>query len=484
MLTEGEARFAAGDFHAAARLYHELARLEPSNASVLFRLGKSESLSGDHAGGIRHLTQALKLKADDPAILAQLAICLRQAGRTGDALKASERAVRAGPDHAFANWSHADLLRLLGRYDEAHALLKPLAEGAGPGSKPDATLVTIYAMLAKRFEGVDRSIELLQDVARRDDLPPTSRAQSLFQLGQMLDKAGRYDEAWAAFEEANGIRRRPYDAERLAARIDEEIEGWSAERLAGLPRSTVDDERPVFIVGMMRSGSTLCEQIVSSHPAVFPGGELKFMREPHDNLLAPHGERIGRAVEAGAINEKSLTRAARGYLQKIRKIADSDALRVTDKMPYNWRNVGLISLLFPKARIIHTVRDPLDTCLSCYFHDFTGHHGYAYDLASLGAFHRHTGRLIEHWKRVVDIPVYTLVYEDLVADQERVTRELIDFLGLEWDDACLRFHENRRAAITHSNEQVREKLFTSSRGRHANYEKRLGPLSEALGLAP
>ena len=470
-------RFAAGDFHAAARLYAELARAEPGNPSILFQLGKAESLSGDASGAIRHLAQALKAKPDDPAILAQLAICQRQAGRLDDALKTSERAVKASPTHEFAHWSRADLLRLMGRYDEAYALLKPLAK---PGA--DSTLLTIYAMLARRVEGVDRAIELLQEVASRDDLPPTALAQSLFQLGEMLDRAGRYDEAFAVFERANAIRRRPYDADALERQIDEMIETWTPEFLAGLPRSTITDDRPVFIVGMMRSGSTLCEQIVSSHPAVFPGGELKFMREPYENLLAPHGGSIARAVEAGAITEKSLTRAGRGYLQKIRKLAGKDAKRVTDKMPYNWRNLGLISLMLPGARVIHTVRDPLDTCLSCYFHDFTGVHPYAYDPASLGAFHKHTARLIEHWKTVLDIPVFTLVYEDLIDDQERVTRALIEFLDLEWDDACLRFHENRRAAITHSNEQVREKLFSSSRGRHANYEKHIAPLREALGV--
>ncbi|MBZ0170987.1 MAG: sulfotransferase, partial [Phycisphaerales bacterium] len=271
-----------------------------------------------------------------------------------------------------------------------------------------------------------------------------------------------------------------YDTARLGRLIDKEIAAWSPERLAVFARSSITDDRPVFVVGMPRSGSTLCEQILSSHPAVFPGGELEFMREPYENLLVPHGESIATAHEAGAITDKSLTRAARGYLQKIRKISDKNAVRVTDKMPYNWRNLGLISLMFPNARVIHTVRNPLDTCLSCYFHDFIGVHPFAYDLAHLGAYHRHTGRVIEHWKAVLDIPIHTLVYEDLLADQERVTRELVEFMDLEWDDACLRFHENRRAAITHSNEQVREKLFTSSRGRHENYEGHIRILRTAL----
>ena len=140
--------------------------------------------------------------------------------------------------------------------------------------------------------------------------------------------------------------------------------------------------------------------------------------------------------------------------------------------------------MFPNARVVHTVRDPLDTCLSCYFHEFHGSHEYAQDLRALGVYARETRRMMGHWKAALGIPIHDLVYEDLLDGQERVTRELIGFVGLEWDDACLRFHENRRAAVTHSNEQVRETLFTTSRARHMNYDTHIGALRSALAGTP
>ncbi|MEZ6243860.1 MAG: sulfotransferase [Phycisphaerales bacterium] len=475
ILERANAAYQAGDFPGAAELYRQLLKLEPKNPGVHLNLGKSLALSGDSEGAKRHLRETLKVRPEDPAALAQLASCYRQEDRVEDALRAADRALRADPTHAFALWTKADILRIKGEFREACELLRPHAEREGA----DPTLVMVFAMLARRFDGVDRSIERLRAVLDRPGLAQTGRAQALFQLGDMLDKAGRYDEAWAAFEEANELRRRPWDVDAFERDVDRIIAAWSPETLGELPRSTLDTELPVFVVGMLRSGTTLTEQIVSSHPAVVAGGELRHMREAVEATLGPDADLEG-ACARGRVTEGSLTRAGRTYLRKLQKLGPK-ALRVTDKMPYNFQFLGLISLMFPRARVIHCQRDPLDTCLSCYFHDFTGSHDYSCDLERLGRYARQYRRLMEHWGRVLDLPIYTLRYEELVADQERVSRELIQFLGLEWDEACLRFHESGRAAVTWSSEQVREPIFTRSAGRHANYEKHIGPLREALG---
>lgn len=476
LLSDARARFAHGRYRESASLYAELLKLEPRNPGVIFNLGSALTLAGDPASGVRHLARAAAMRPGNAECLAQLSIAQRQLGKMDDADRASAEAVDADTSSAFANWARADFLRLAGRYQEAFDLLDPLAT-----PDADATLLIVYAGVARRFGKAEDAAELLRRVAAREGVPPGTRSETLFALGDLLDKLGRYDEAFAAFDEANALRRRPYPADELPSTIDAMIDAWSPDRLAALPRSTITDERPVFVVGMMRSGSTLCEQILSSHTSVFPGGELDFMRDAHENLLGRHGGDLAAASEAGAVTEKSLTRAGKAYLQKTQKLAGRDAARITDKMPYNWRHLGLISLVFPNARVIHTVRDPLDTCLSCYFHAFHGSHEYAQDLGDLGVYARETRRMMEHWKAVLPIPVHDLVYEDLLDDQERVTRELVGFVGLDWDDACLRFHENRRAAVTHSNEQVRETLFTSSRGRHRHYEAHLAPLRDALG---
>ena len=155
-------------------------------------------------------------------------------------------------------------------------------------------------------------------------------------------------------------------------------------------------------------------------------------------------------------------------------------MRVTDKMPLNFQHLGLIALLFPRARIIHCVRDPMDTCLSCYFQNFSNRNDFSFDLARVGLYYSQYERLMAHWQKVLDLPMLQVSYEEHVAEPERVCREMLDFLELDWDPACLRFHESRRLMKTASKDQVRKPIYTSSSGRWRNYERHLGPLVEAL----
>ena len=161
----------------------------------------------------------------------------------------------------------------------------------------------------------------------------------------------------------------------------------------------------------------------------------------------------------------------------------SGAARVTDKLPGNIYNLGLIDLLFPGARIIHVMRDPLDTCLSCYFQNFVVGHNYSYDLAHVGAYYQNYLRMMAHWRRVIRTPILEVRYEDLVADLENVSRGLVDFCGLDWSAQCLRFNDNTRSVATASYEQVRQPIYTRSVGRWRHYDRYLGPLREALGIA-
>ncbi len=476
ILDRANSAYTSGNFRAAVELYRRLLKLEPKNPGVHLNLGKCLSLVGDARGARKHLLEALSAKPNDATALAQLATVYRQEGRLDDAVRAADKAVRAEAGGAFALWTRADLHRLQGEFEAACELLRPHADA--PGADP--TLVTMFAMLVRRFDGVDRSIELLTSLLARPGLPAPIRAQAGFQLGQMLDRAGRYDEAFGAFSEANALRPARWDGERVERAVDEQVQTITPELYASIPESTLDTELPVFVVGMMRSGTTLCEQVLSSHPGVVAGGELKHMREPMEALLGEGGYDIAGAHAAGRLTGQSLTRAGRGYAAKLKKLGPN-AQRVTDKMPYNFQFLGLIHRMLPGARIIHCVRSPLDTCLSCYFHDFTGSHDYAYDLENLGRYTVQYRRLMDHWTRTLGIEVFELSYERFVREQEAVTRELIEFLGLEWDDACLRFYESGRAAITWSSEQVREPLYTKSVGRCANYEANLGPLRAALG---
>jgi tetratricopeptide (TPR) repeat protein len=213
---------------------------------------------------------------------------------------------------------------------------------------------------------------------------------------------------------------------------------------------------------------------------VFGAGELDEMSLIEIDLSAILGGQLPFPRSVESLTADHCDRLAQRYLDYIDNIASSDAQRVTDKMPTNFLRLGLITQLFPQARIIHCMRDPLDTCLSCYFQFFSESQSFTYDLANLGAYYRQYQRLMEHWRTVLSAPIMEVRYEDLVANQEGVSRALVDFCGLEWDDRCLRFHEMRRKVATASYDQVRQPMYNRSVGRWRHYESHLTALHQAL----
>jgi hypothetical protein len=229
---------------------------------------------------------------------------------------------------------------------------------------------------------------------------------------------------------------------------------------------------------MPRSGTSLAEQILASHPRVRGAGELVDIGKMSTLLPGRLGgeaypdclERLDRATA------RTLAEEYQGSLRQHGGAAE----RVVDKMPHNYLHLGLIAALFPRSRIVHCRRDPVDTCLSCYFQEFVNPLPYGPDLASLGRYYREYERLMAHYAQVLPLPLFELNYEELTAQQEAVSRRLVEFCGLDWDDRCLRFHETARTVRTSSSLQVRKPMYTSSVGRWKRYEAHLGPLLDAL----
>jgi hypothetical protein len=238
----------------------------------------------------------------------------------------------------------------------------------------------------------------------------------------------------------------------------------------------------VFIVGMPRSGTTLVEQILASHPAVFGAGELDDIRQISAALPSLLGSANPYPECLAQAGQSSLTKIADRYLVHLRGLS-SDARRITDKMPTNFLHLGLIELLFPQARVIHVIRHPLDTCVSCYFEEFTTTNSYAYDLEQMGIYYKQYERIMRHWKDVLKIRMLDVRYEELVDNQENICRQMIEFCDLEWDDRVLRFYETKRDVATPSFDQVRQPLYRKSIGRWKNYERHLGPLMRVLGTS-
>jgi hypothetical protein len=232
---------------------------------------------------------------------------------------------------------------------------------------------------------------------------------------------------------------------------------------------------------MPRSGTSLAEQILASHPDVFGAGELPIVNRMVDQLPTVLNTSTPYPECLKDLDNHTLGQLASEYLEESQQKTNTEEF-ITDKMPSNFMHLGFISLMFPNARIIHCTRDPLDTCLSCYFQNFTGEHPYAYSLGSLGKFYRMYEKLMGHWSKVIPNQILNLSYENIVENPEQEIRRLVDFCGLEWSDKCLDFHQTKRTVATASHSQVRQKIYSSSVGKWRSYEKHLDELFSALEL--
>jgi len=297
-----------------------------------------------------------------------------------------------------------------------------------------------------------------------------------FALGKVYTDLGDDDRSFEHYRAGNELARSkvPFDIARHVARVDREIELFSAERLAAMPRGS-DSDAPILIVGTPRSGTTLTESIISSHSQVAGAGEMTFWSAAMSHVMP------GFPASYTPVMAKQL---ADEYLVFLRQHS-ATAHRITDKMPGNYMHLGIIHAVFPNAKIIHTKRHPIDACLSIYFQNFPDAHEYKWDLESLAAWYEQYQRLMAHWRSVLPPGVlYEIQYEDLVEDQEGESRKLLDFLGLQWEGDVLDFHKQERAVFTASKWQVRQPVYKTSKERWRRYEKHLGPLMGLLKYAP
>jgi tetratricopeptide (TPR) repeat protein len=355
----------------------------------------------------------------------------------------------------------------------------------------DSDNLSAHFMLAnaRKTQPGDKHLAALltaEEAMRNSRVPMlNNQAVSLhFALGKCFDDLGEHDRAFPHFLEGCRLKRATfdYDAAQMTRYFDEimrDFEPATFERLRG---GGSDSHVPIFVLGMPRSGTTLIEQIIASHPEVHGAGELSDMSTIAQRNVA--GTR-GFPGSILALDGPTLAKWGNDYVAGLRARA-SDTPHITDKMPGNFLFMGLINLMLPNAKIVHVRRDPVDTCLSCFTKLFIGAQKQTYDLAELGRYYADYARLMDHWRKVLPAGAFLDVqYEDIVADQETQARRIIDFCDLEWNDACIDFHKHKRSVNTASMEQVRQPIYNSSVERWRQYEKYLGPLLDALGdLAP
>ena len=426
-----------------------------------------------------HFRRALALKADYAEAHANLGNTLVDLARFQEAAASLKRAVALKPNFALAYRDLGTVQQTLGHLDAARQTVE---RGISCNPREPSLYRTLGEL--KRFTPDDPHLVAMEELVKDlGVLPPEQQVELNFALGNAYADLGRHEQSFRHLLEGNRTARQSADYDESATlRLFDRMRAVFGPELlrdkAGLGDPT---QTPVFIIGMPRSGTTLLEQILASHPMVAAGGELEELTQ----AIARHHELAKKQTDypevVATLNGEDLRAIGANYRNAIAARA-AGKMRLTDKLPANFLHAGLIPLVLPNARIIHTRRNPLDTCLSCFSILFkAGHLKFTYDLAELGHYYHAYVTLMEHWRGVLPPGVMLEIdYEDLVADLEGQARRIVAHCGLPWDDACRDFHRTERAVYTASSRQVRQPIYRSSVARSQPYQHLLGPLLEAL----
>ncbi len=469
----GAAHWKLGRYKQAEEEFRRAIGIREGYADAHGNLGTVLRQTGRISDSESELRRAVKLKPTSVDAQSSLGVTLALLGRLRDARECFEKVLRVAPRNVEALAGTARIGALEGRFGDAEAAYRRVLE-------IDPNMASAWAALAhlRKMTSADRDWLAGAEKAAATGAGPFEEAELRYALGKYHDDLGEFGRAFRNYQRANELQKsaaEPYDREGRTGFVDGLTRVYTREALAAAHEGTSDSQRPIFVVGMPRSGTSLVEQIIASHPSAYGAGELDYWAQ----AFRKHVATLGREVPPAALAQK----LAAGYLRTLERHSPH-ALHVVDKTTFNADLIGVIHCVFPRARFIYMRRDPIDTCLSCYFQELPATLNFCLDLADLAHYYRQHHRLVEHWRQA--LPAGTLLdvrYEDLTAEQEAGTRRILDFLGLDWHPQCLDFQQTKRAVVTASYWQVRQKIYRSSVGRWRNYQKLIGPLLPLRDLA-
>ena len=451
---------------------------EPAHPDAHYGIATLLDRQRHHTEAIEHYRAALAREPEHADAMAGLANAMKNIGQHGEALATARRVLALRPDAARVAGLLGSILAEIGTMDEAQAQLRRALALA-----PDRPEFAYYLVQLGKVRPGDEALSALEAaLPRAASLPAREQSLLHFALAKAYDDLGERERGFRHLLEGNAIKRSEttYDEAGTLGAMDHLAQLFTPALLAARQDLGDPSDIPVFILGMPRSGTTLVEQTLASHKAVFGAGERPELSQAIGRLAV---EGRGAAAFAKAIHDLSgeeLRRMGAAYVAALRPLAPG-AVRIVDKMPGNFLFIGLIRLILPNARIIHVRRDPVDTCLSCFSKLFTGEQGFSYELAELGRYHRAYQRLMAHWRRLVPAEIMLEVqYEDLVGDFAPQAQRIVAHCGLDWDPACLEFYKTARPVHTASMTQVRQPIYRSSVGRWRPDETQLRPLLDAL----
>lgn len=433
-----------GRLDEATAIYETILSKTPQCADAWHALGMIAIVRKDHDRAFELLSKALDLNPENPVIHQHIAVVHGRLGHFEQAVKHYREVIRLDPGYAEA---YFNLSRIVS------------------------------------FEPGDPFVEAIELRLKEAENSDADRSFLHFAAGKYYDDIDRTELAFAHYRNANDARKVRFD---LAA-TQQNFQSLMTTLTTGWLRSHVDggnpSRLPVFIVGMPRSGTSLVEQILASHPLVVAGGELHDIEEIVRALSQRDPARRPFPQCLAGIDTNVLKEYADAYLRRLTGLAPT-AHRVTNKNPTDFRYLGLIAGMFPRARILEVRRDPRDTCLSCYFQNFRNGQEFSFDLQGVGSFYRQYEQLMRHWRAVIPTHLLSVSYESLVAEPEPVVREILDFCGLDWHPACIEPHKASGAVATASRWQVRRPIYRTALRRWKRYEAHLGPLLDILGPIP
>jgi tetratricopeptide (TPR) repeat protein len=476
----GQALQEEGNLDDAIAWYQRGLQLEPGSARIHCNLASALEEQDKHQEAIAHYELALRLDPGHAQAHNGWGFALHEQGHFEEAKLHYREAIRLQPDLGAAHCNLGTVLEELNELDAAEFCFREAL-------RHDPSHAGAYAQLATLLRGrlPEADQAAMQQRLAAPRLSASKRLALHFGLAQVLDARGIYEQAAEHLHEANFLRRaewqkrgQDYDPTEHTRFVDDLLATFSPGYLERVRGFGLETERPVFIVGLPRSGTTLIEQILASHSQVFGAGELRYARDTFESLPRVMSREATPIECIPNVDRATASRLAQRHLERLRAL-DDQAPRVVDKMPDNYLYLGLIATLFPRAKLIHCRRDLRDVAVSCWMTNFR-HIRWAFDPGHITSCFREYRRVMDHWHQVLPVPLLEVDYEETVADLEGVARRLVAWCGLEWEPACLAFHQNRRPVRTASVSQVRQPIYQRSVARWRHYEKALGGLFAEL----
>jgi len=456
--------------------FRQALSLKPDSAMTHYNLGNALIDQGKLDEAVASYRQAISLKPDYTEVFYNLGKALTAQGKLYEAITSYKQAISLRPDFAVVYNNLGILFNQLGKMDDAISCFRKALS-----LKPNYLTPFKNLSLIVKFTQVDDFTNKMAEIfSKKGEISNADRLDLGFALGKIYEDIGDYNKSFEYILEANRLKRRSYKYSILNDQVFFERikKTFTTDFFASHYGLGNQDKTPIFILGMPRSGTTLVEQILASHPQIFGAGELKILSRITNSICLEESKaQFPECLQD--VNVGIFKIIGTDYIEKIRKYSEDEEY-ITDKMPSNFLFIGLIKTILPNSKIIHCIRNPMDNCFSIFKKGFTASHDYAYDLTELGQYYTLYLDLMAHWERVLPGFIYTLKYEEMVLDQYNQTKSLLEFCGISWDEACLTFYKTERRVSTASLAQVRQPIYKDSIELWKRYEKQLEPLKRAI----